>query len=87
MTYEVLFYNGWEPVPTYYMIGAIEGDSPVNALAANIARITRRVRILLRLREAEVPSRAIQQALYVLRENGLVSLRDVERLRAGATKS
>lgn len=80
MNYEVLFYDGWSTVPAYYLVGSVEGDTPEQSLEANIEQVTRQVRELLSLDDSDVSDDQIQETIYVLRENGLVSLQDVEGL-------
>ena len=81
MIYEVLFFDGWGTMPTYYLLDSVEGDTPEHALAATLERITQQIRRQFDLREDEVSDRKIQETIYVLRENGLVSVRDVAELR------
>lgn len=77
MNYEVLFYDGWSTIPAYYLVGSVEGDTPEQSLEANIEQVTRQVRELLSLNDSDVSDDQIQETIYVLRENGLVSLQDV----------
>jgi hypothetical protein len=77
MVYEVLFFDGWGAMPAYYLVESVEGDIPEDALAANLERITQQVRHQFDLRESEVSDKQVQETIYVLREDGLVSARDV----------
>ncbi|MBC7263717.1 MAG: hypothetical protein H5T64_05085 [Chloroflexi bacterium] len=83
MIYEVLFFDGWGTMPAYYLLDGVEGDTPEQALSENLKRITQRVRRQFDLDEDEVSDEKIQGTIYVLRENGLVSVRDVAGLRRG----
>jgi outer membrane lipopolysaccharide assembly protein LptE/RlpB len=76
-----LFYDGWSTVPAYYLVGSVQGDTPEQALEANIEQVTRQVRDLLSLNDSDVSDDQIQETIYVLRENALVSLQDVEGFR------
>ena len=77
MFYEVLFYDGWGDMPAYYLLDGAEGDTPEQALAANLERITQEVREKFNLPEDWVSDEKIQETIYVLRENGLVPARVV----------
>ncbi len=79
MIYEALYYDGWDMPPAYYLVGEVEGDTPEQALAANLERITQQIREQLNLSD-EVSDEDIQETIYVLRENGLLSVQDLERL-------
>jgi len=83
MVYEVLFFDGWGTIPAYYLLGSVEGDTPEHALGANLERITQQVRRQFGLPEGEVRDEQIQETIYVLRENGLVSMREVARVSGG----
>ena len=83
MVYEVLFFDGWGTIPVYYLLDSVEGDTPEHALAANLKRITQQVRRQFGLPEGEVRDEQIQETIYVLRENGLVSMREVARVSGG----
>ncbi len=80
MLYEVLFYDG--DIPAYYLLDGVEGDTPEQALAANLERITQEVRDRFNLQKDDASDERIQETIYLLRENGLVSVRDVARSRA-----
>lgn len=85
MIYEVLFFNGWGTIPAYYLLDSLEGDTPEHALAANLERIIQQVRRRFDLCEDEVSHEQIQEMIYVLRENGLISARSVAGLAEGDT--
>ena len=78
MTYEVLFYNGWMDPPAYYLITSASGDSPEQALQKNLAKITRQVRKTFDLDKNDAADRRLQETIYLLRENGLVSARNFQ---------
>ena len=80
MVYEALFFDGWGTLPAYYIIDGVEGDTPEQALVANIDRITDQVRRLFHLPEQGVSKEQIQETIYVLRANGLVPGRNVARV-------
>ena len=67
--------------PVYYLLDNVEGDTPEQALAASVERITQQIRRRFGLHEGEVSDGQIQETIYVLRENGLVSVRDVAGFR------
>ncbi len=81
MIYEVVFFDGWGMMPAYYLVQSVEGPTPEEALAANLEGITREIRRRFGLHESWVHDRQIQETVYALRDNGLVSLRDVPALR------
>jgi hypothetical protein len=77
MIYEVVFFDGWGVMPAYYLLDAVEGDTPEDALAANLERIMGQVRRRFGLDEDDVSEKRIQETIYVLRENAAVSARHV----------
>jgi hypothetical protein len=81
MMYELLYYDGWGQMPAYYLLGGLEGDTPEDALRRNLQQATRDVRDLFCLSEDDMSDEDIQETLYVLRENGLVPVRDLARLQ------
>ncbi len=70
--YEVLFYDGSQPQPAYYLIGGVKGRSPTEAMRRNLPALTELARAQLKL-GADYPARKIHESLYVLRDGGLVS--------------
>ena len=81
MVYEALFFDGWGAMPVYYLLDNVEGDTPEQALAASAERITQQIRRRFGLHKGEVSDEQIQETICVLRENGLVSVRDVAGFR------
>jgi hypothetical protein len=86
MVYEVLFFDRWGAIPAYYLIGSVEGNVPEQALSANLEQITQEIRRSFDLSEGEISDRQIQETIYVLRDNGLVSVRDAGSLENNASK-
>ncbi|TET45415.1 hypothetical protein E3J62_07615 [candidate division TA06 bacterium] len=86
MVYEVLFFDGWGSVPAYYLLDSVEDDTPEHALVANFQQIVQQVRRRFALHETEVPNRRIQDTVYIVRENGLASARDIGGLSADRQK-
>jgi hypothetical protein len=82
--YEVLFYNGWQDVPAYYLVDSVEGRRPKEALARQLGRVIATVRTEFGL-DAEVVDRKICESLYVLRSDGLVRASTVSSARLGET--
>jgi hypothetical protein len=78
MDYEVLFYNGWIEPPAYYLIASATGDTPEQALQRNLAELTRQVRKTFGLNSNDIPDARLQETIYLLRENGLISPRDIQ---------
>jgi len=78
-TYEAVYYNGWLESPAYVLIDVIDGDTPEQALEDHQQRLINAVREMLALEEE--PDRRILEALYIIRENGLLSARQVARLK------
>jgi hypothetical protein len=74
--YEVVFYDGDGPFPAYYLIDTIEGEALKKKLKAKLAGITQRVRKIFDIRE-DIPDWRIYEALYVLREKGLISIKSI----------
>jgi DNA-binding transcriptional ArsR family regulator len=63
-------------MPAYYLLAGVEGKTPEQALSENIAHITRQVREELDWLEG-ISDEEIQAHLYIVREGGLVSLRNI----------
>ncbi|MEW6215621.1 MAG: hypothetical protein AB1478_10555 [Nitrospirota bacterium] len=75
--YEVLYYDGWGHIPAYYLIDSAKGETPEHALKENLVRITSKVRKLFNLNGEEISDGKIHESIYVLKETGLVSVRDL----------
>ena len=69
--YEVVFYNGWQELPAYYLVGSVEGRRPKEALAKQLSEVIANVRKELDL-DPEVDDYHIYGSLYVLRSDALV---------------
>ena len=74
--YEVLFYNGWQDVPAYYLVGSVEGRRPREALARQLAKVVADLRREFHL-GPEIDDYYICESLYVLRSDALVSAAEV----------
>ena len=74
--YEVLFYNGWQDDPAYYLVDSVEGQGPKQALARQLPRVIRTVREQF-LIPPDVDDHSVCESLYVLRSNGLLAAREV----------
>ena len=74
--YEVLFYNGWQDVPAYYLVSSIEGRRPKEALRRHIERVIQDVRDQFGLGD-EVEDYWICDSLYALRDKALLSASEV----------
>ena len=69
--YEVLFYNGWQDAPAYYLLDGIEGRTPKAALKRHLPKVIREVRELFSL-GPEVEDERICETLYALKSDALV---------------
>ncbi len=76
--YEAVYYDGWG-IPAYYLLHSVDGESPEQALRDNLQRLTAQVRELFGLSPDDVPDDKIQETLYVIRSDGLVSVHNLER--------
>jgi len=74
MDYEVVYYNGWQDAPAYYIVGSVNGINPEIALAQKIEEIVLEVRKIFGLSEDLITDKFIQNDLYVLRPASLVSV-------------
>lgn len=74
--YEVLFYNGWQDAPAYYLLRGVEGRSPKLALKRHLAEVIQEIRDGFAL-DGDVSDEAICESLYALKLDGLVSAREV----------
>jgi hypothetical protein len=79
MEYEVLFYNGWVQPPAYYLVAAVEGDSPEQALVEHLDEITQEIRDLFLFDESWSTDGKLRETIYVLRENGLISIEEAKK--------
>ena len=69
--YEVLFYNGWQEAPAYYLLDGVEGRTPREALRKNLPRVIQEVRELFGLDE-DIEDDKICETLYALKSDALV---------------
>lgn len=69
--YEVLFYNGWQDVPAYFMVDSVEGRTPKEALRSHLPRVIGSVRGQFSL-GPDIDDDYICESLYVLKSNALV---------------
>jgi hypothetical protein len=76
--YEAIYYDGWG-TPAYHLLDSVEGESPEQALRDNLPHLTAQVRELFGLSRDDVPDEDIQETLYVIRSDGLVSVHNLER--------
>jgi len=74
--HEVVFYSGDQPFPAYYLVDEIECGKRQEELKNKLIRITQRVRKMFDIGD-DIPDLKIYEALYVLREDGLTSVRDI----------
>lgn len=69
--YEVLFYNGWQDAPAYYLLDGIEGRTPKVALKRHLPKVIQQVRELFSL-GSDIEDERICETLYALKSNALV---------------
>ena len=79
-SYEAIYYNGWLEPPAYVLIGAIDGDTPEQALTDNKERLLEAVREMFSLED--LSDYRILETLYIIRENGLLPARQITLLKA-----
>ena len=72
--YEVLFYDGEASQPAYYLIASVEGTTPEDAIARHTPELVETARSRLSL-GPDYSGHRIREALFVVRSNGLVSMR------------
>jgi hypothetical protein len=77
MIYEAVYYNGWTDPPAYYVLDAVEGDTPEQALADNLPVLTQQVRELFHLSDSICDDEWIQETIYVLSDHGLIGAEDL----------
>jgi hypothetical protein len=70
--HEILFYDGEQSPPAYYLIDGIEAVNPKDAFAHRSPDIVNRVREVLNF-GSEISDEKILDALYILKKGGLVS--------------
>ncbi len=76
--YEAVYYDGWGMYPAYYLLGQLaEGMTPEDALRQSLPRLIAEVRRMFQL-DGEISDEKIQETLYVIRPDGLVSVRCIE---------
>jgi len=74
--YEVVFYEGDALFPAYYLIDQIECENMEEELKDKLARSTQRVRKMLNIGD-DIPNWKINEALYVLQEDGLIAVKNI----------
>ena len=75
--YEVVFHSGDEPLfPAYYRIGEFECANIRDELKNNLKRSMQRVRKMFVIGD-DVPDWKIYEALYILKEDGLISAKSI----------
>lgn len=76
--YEVLFYRGDGIFPAYYLIDQIEGKNTniKKELRNKLTSIIHRVRKMFDIGD-DIPDGKIYKTLYVLKEEGLISMRNI----------
>lgn len=75
--YEVLFFDGWGAMPAYYLVSSAEGTDPIEALEKSLPRVIAEIRCLFCL-DDEITDGEIQKSIYLLRDDGLVSVTNLE---------
>jgi len=75
MLFEVLFYVGDYDPPAYFLVGEAEGETPEEALRANLPQLITTVREMFDLEE-DIPDWKIGETLNLLHPNGLVPARN-----------
>ena len=75
--HEILFYNGDENPPAYYLIDGIQASSPEDIIANQLSSILSRVRETFGL-GPEISDRKVRDSLYVLQEGGLFPARETQ---------
>jgi hypothetical protein len=81
--YEVLFYSGDGIFPAYYLINGIESETIERGLEDKLASITQRVREMFGFCD-DIPDWKVHEALYVLQEGGLISIKSITPDRRGS---
>ena len=76
--YEIVYYDGSNVPPAYYLIGEAEGKSPKQVLQRNLKRLIGEARDLLDLSPEYFPDEDIQGSLCAIRSDGLVFAWNVE---------
>jgi len=74
--HEVVFYSGDQPFPAYYLIDQLECENLGDELKNKLALITQRVRKMFNIAD-DIPDYKVLEALYVLHEDGLTSLKPI----------
>ena len=88
MGYEVLFYDGWVQPPTYYLGGTVEGDSPDQPLIPHLGCVTQEIQDSFSYDEGWSSDAELRETVYVVCENGLISVQEIERAgKASAPRS
>lgn len=77
MIYDAVWYNGGIDQPGYFLVEPVEGDTPEEALLNNLDALTEQVRDMFFL--DDWTDRRIQETLYVLRDDAVVSLYSIHR--------
>jgi len=76
--YEIVYYDGSNLPPAYYLIDEAEGESPKQVLRRNLKRLIAEARDSLGLSPEYFPDEDIQGSLCAIRSDGLVFAGNVE---------
>lgn len=82
-TYEILFFAGWGDMPAYYLVTFAEGTNPIEALEKSLPKAIAEIRRLFCL-DDDITDEEIQNSIYLLKDDGLVSVTDLGRQRCEA---
>jgi len=75
--YEVLFFDGWGAMSAYYPVTFAEGADPIEAFEESLPKAIAKTRRLFCLSD-EITDEEIQKSIYLLKDDGLVSVTDLE---------
>jgi hypothetical protein len=77
-SYKAVWYDDEAMYPCYYLLGiSVWGETPEDALIKNLQQLTSEVRNMLHLGD-DISDDKIQETLYVIRSDGLVSVWQVK---------
>lgn len=77
-SYEVVLYDGYGARPAYYLIDRIEGGVAEKEFSGKLADIVQQARKIFKIDE-EIPDQKIYEILYLLKEDGIISIRNIIR--------
>lgn len=73
--YEVVFYSGDAPIPAYYVVDTFQAET-IGLFKQRLDSVIQRVRKMFHI-TAHIPDYKITKLMYVVSEDGLVAIKEI----------